>query len=236
MFSRVKRLFRKVILWCNKRKSPIPKKKITKKKDDQPSTYEPINGIVYPPNKKDVRKRTVTYYQSLWDNMSIRSSKESEIEKAIKIIKARKQYYFKAEKLTGVDWRITGILHYMESGCNMAKQILNGESLNKKTKLVPKGWGPWESFEKSCVDAYKRHPFKRGMSTAHILYYMERFNGLGYVKRGINTPYLWSYTNHYRSGKYVEKKIFFKWVFIYKKNLVSRQIGAAVLLKELKFS
>ena len=187
----------------------------------------------YPPEAIDVRKRTLKYYQSLWDHMTIKEGHRSEIRLAIKRIAAYVDLYKEAERYTGVDWRITAILHYMESGCDVRRQILNGEYITRKTKKVPKGYGPWEGFAESCVDAYKRHPFHKGMTVAEVLYRMERFNGLGYIRKGIHSPYLWSYSNHYTSGKYIEKKILFKWVSLYKKNLVSRQIGAAILLKEL---
>ena len=186
--------------------------------DELPKPKKPLPGsedlLCYPPEEIDSKKRTMKYYQSLWDHMKIRESKKGYIAVALQRILNYEQMYREAEKLTGVDWRITGILHYMESGCDIRKQILNGEYITRKTKKVPKGYGPWDSFSESCVDAYKRHPFVKGMTIAEILYRMERFNGLGYIKRGINSPYLWSYSNHYTKGKYVEKKILFKWVSV----------------------
>ena len=203
---------------------------------ENPNPVEPLL-LAYPakPTAKDIKKRTLYYYGRLWFTMIIKEKYNIVIEAAVLRIKNRGNFYKRAEKLTGVDWRIIGILHYMESGCKASTQILNGQRWDRKTTLAPAGYGPWGSFSESCIDAFERHPFKKDMTISEILKQMERYNGRGYIKKGINSPYLWSFTNNYKSGKFVEKKILFKYVSIYKKNLISRQVGAAVLLKELGF-
>lgn len=57
---------------------------------------------------------------------------------------------------------------------------------------------------------------------------MERFNGFGYRKKEINihSPHLWSFSNHYTKGKFIKDKVFSPMA-------VSRQCGAAVLLKQM---
>ena len=61
-----------------------------------------------------------------------------------------------------------------------------------------------------------------------MLYQLEGYNGWGYrdVKPPISTPYLWSFSNHYAKGKYVADGV-------WDGNAVSRQCGAAVMLREL---
>jgi len=165
--------------------------------------------------------------------MEIKEKYRAIIDKAVKKIKLNKTHYLLAQDLTGVDWRIIGVIHNLECGCRMDRQLLNGQRWNRKTTLVPAGYGPWRNFQESCIDAFKRHPFTPNMDMPELLKKLERFNGLGYIKRGINSPYIWSFSNQYTSGKYIEKKIFFNWVSLYKKNLVSQQVGAAILLHEL---
>jgi lysozyme family protein len=59
-----------------------------------------------------------------------------------------------------------------------------------------------------------------------MLYRFEKYNGFGYRRRGIVSPYLWSFSNQYTKGKYIADG---KW----SSEAVSRQCGAALLVKEL---
>jgi lysozyme family protein len=59
-----------------------------------------------------------------------------------------------------------------------------------------------------------------------MLYRFEANNGFGYRKRSVATPYLWSYSDHYDKGKFVADGK-------YNPDAVSKQVGAAILLKEL---
>jgi lysozyme family protein len=74
--------------------------------------------------------------------------------------------------------------------------------------------------------ALKKFHEETDWSLAHLLYRFEAYNGFGYRGRGINTPYLWSFSNQYTKGKYVADGR-------YDANAVSKQCGAAVLVKEL---
>ena len=58
------------------------------------------------------------------------------------------------------------------------------------------------------------------------LFQFERYNGFGYRPRGINSPYLWSFSNHYTKGKFTADSIF-------DPNAISKQCGAAVLLRRM---
>ena len=61
-----------------------------------------------------------------------------------------------------------------------------------------------------------------------MLFRLEAYNGSGYRDKhpDVKTPYLWSFSNHYTRGKYVADGTF-------SGTAVSRQCGAAVLLKRL---
>jgi hypothetical protein len=59
-----------------------------------------------------------------------------------------------------------------------------------------------------------------------MLYKLEGYNGYGYHSKDINSPYLWSFSNHYTKGKFIADKI-------YSPTAVSKQCGAAILLRRL---
>jgi hypothetical protein len=63
-------------------------------------------------------------------------------------------------------------------------------------------------------------------SLPSVLFRWERYNGMGYRIRGLASPYLWSFSNHYEKGKFVRDGVF-------DPEAVSRQCGAATLLKHL---
>ena len=63
-------------------------------------------------------------------------------------------------------------------------------------------------------------------SGPHILYLLEKYNGFGYRFKELRTPYLWSYSNLYSKGRYVADGVF-------DPNAVSKQCGAATMLKAL---
>jgi lysozyme family protein len=94
-----------------------------------------------------------------------------------------------------------------ESGSSLQCYIGNGQRLDRVTTIVPKGRGPWKSFEDGCID---------GLTYDHLvgldwsdgwplaLYHAEAWNGFGPRDyHGINTGYLWSGTDAYKCGKYV---------------------------------
>jgi hypothetical protein len=92
---------------------------------------------------------------------------------------------------------------------------------------VPKGRGPFKSWEDAAVDALTNcAPFAarwRDWSIGGILTLLEQYNGLGYAARGVASPYVWAGTDQYVSGKYVRDGV-------YDPNVVDRQLGCADLL------
>lgn len=165
-------------------------------------------------------------YQSLFDSMVITKDPAW----YLRIINQNKSYYKSAGEKAGCPWSVIAIIHMLECGGDMSRQILNGEKWNAKTKLVPKNQGPFKSFEESCVvgmDLHRKY-IPEVWDIPNILYFFEAWNGFGYRKyRNINSPYLWSFSNHYTKGKYVADG---KW----DSDAVSKQCGAAVLLKSFK--
>ena len=175
------------------------------------------------------RNTSLKYYQNLYDNIELLDDFKSRIKKAALRVIGGIERYIKIEKITGIPWLFVGTIHEMECNCNFNKQILNGEDWDKKTTLVPKNLGPWNSWEESALD-------KNSLGRISIYEWnigrlgkeAEKWNGLGYVYKNKNSPYLWSGSNHgIGSGKYVADGK-------YDENAVSDQIGVMVIVKYIE--
>ena len=169
-------------------------------------------------------------YAKWWDTMTVRASRQKEFDALADKILAHKGRYQAVEKRIGVPWYLIAVLHLRESACNFLTYLGNGQSLNKRTTIVPKGRGPFASFEDGAVDALRID----GLSTVHdwrlekILYYCEIFNGTGYDAKGLPSPYIWGGTNIQRPGKYVRDGVF-------SRNVIDPQPGCAPILRALAF-
>jgi lysozyme family protein len=143
-----------------------------------------------------------------------------------KILKNKTRY----QQVGIFPWDMIGCIHALEAGFRFDRHLHNGDPLTAKTVNVPKGrplgGSPPYTWEYSAKDALsmKRQPPE--WTIAGKLYILESFNGFGYRRRNINTPYLWSFSNHYTKGKFVKDGIF-------DPTAVSKQCGAAVILKRL---
>lgn len=128
-----------------------------------------------------------------------------------------------------IRWYHVAVIHYLECSLNFNKYLGNGQSLYRKTTIVPKDRGPFKDFEDGAIDAIRLQGLDKitDWNIGNTLYLLEGYNGYGYSKyRGINSPYLYSGSNHYEKGKYVSDGK-------YDANAVSTQIGCALLLKEI---
>jgi len=133
---------------------------------------------------------------------------------------------------------LIGIIHLLESSLNFKTHLHNGDPLTARTVHVPKGRPPEGeppfTWEASAVDALKLKLNDLRKEGDYLdfgeleqwLYFLERYNGMGYRKRGINSPYLWSGTNLYTRGKYVADGRFDPYA-------VSKQVGAVPIIIEM---
>lgn len=149
-------------------------------------------------------------------------------------IKANRSRYEAVSKSTGVPWDVIGVVHYRESSGDFAGALHNGQKIigtGKVTTIVPKGRGPFTTWEQAAIDALMNcAPFagkNKDWSIAGTLDILERYNGLGYRKKGLSSPYLWAGTDQYVKGKYVADGK-------YDPNHVDKQLGVAALLLKLR--
>lgn len=109
----------------------------------------------------------------------------------------------------------------------ISRSPAQGDPWNTKSTHVPKGRGPFASFEAAAVDALTNcAPYaarNTDWSVGGLLTMLEQYNGLGYFNRGIPSPYIWSGTDQYTKGKYVADGKF-------DPNVVDKQLGCAGLI------
>lgn len=154
-------------------------------------------------------------------------TRASEYKLPVAKITAAQNRYENIQSRTGVDWRFVACTHYRESDLNFNTQLGQGDPLNRVSVNVPKGRGPFSSFEDGAYDALVEcAPYAariKDWSLPGMLTVLEMYNGLGYAKRGQPSPYVWSGTDQYTSGKYIRDGV-------YDPHTVDRQLGVAGLI------
>lgn len=167
-----------------------------------------------------------------WKNMHIPASRGKVFESVAKRILSNKARYQKVEAKTGVPWQVIGVIHYREGNCNFDTYLGNGQSIYHVTSIVPKGRGPFATWEDGAIDALMTAPPRAGLnkdwSIGPTLAKLEEYNGLGYAARGIPSPYIWAGTDQYVRGKFVADHQF-------DPNHIDMQLGCAGLLKYLGY-
>jgi len=139
-----------------------------------------------------------------------------------------KARYVEVQRRTGVPWWLIMCLHERESSGDMTTYLGNGEPLDRVTNLVPKGRGPFKTFEDGAVDALVHEGFHKitDWSIPRALWAAEVFNGAGYRNRGVPSPYVWAGTNQYSTGKYTSDGH-------YDAGATDKQLGIAVMFQGL---
>jgi lysozyme family protein len=171
-------------------------------------------------------------YRFLFDTCIINSKKFAEIDSVVSTMVMNKSRYDNLSNQLNIPWNFIAIIHCLEGSLSFSKHLHNGDPLKARTVHVPAGRPangvPPFTWEQSATDALTIHGFTKvsDWSIPAMLFSFESYNGMGYRKRGVNSPYLWSFSNHYTGGKFTADGFF-------DPNAVSRQIGAAVLLRRM---
>lgn len=149
---------------------------------------------------------------------------------AKKLVDAKARYQA-VEAKTGVPWFIIAVIHMRESSQSWTRSLAQGDPIDRVSTHVPKGRGPFKSWEDAAIDALVNcHPFlakKKNWTLGPALANLEAYNGLGYATKGRPSPYLWAGTTEYSSGKYVADGV-------YDPNHVDTQPGCAGLIKAMQ--
>jgi lysozyme family protein len=208
---------------------PMPQK-------SEPSKPEPdLNKVAPVPLKTAVKTcpRTPAEYAAKYAAAIVKPDKLDYCKAKAKLLESyRKNFYEPVAQAVGCPWWVVACIHLQECGEDVGvfKAVLhNGEKIvgtGKKTKLVPKGKGPFTTWELAAIDALggKNALVKKSWDVGSALQFLEVFNGLGYRAHGISSPYLWSYTDQYSKGKYVADGV-------WSATAVSKQQGCAAIMK-----
>jgi lysozyme family protein len=167
-------------------------------------------------------------YAAQWKNMSVKPGKVDEVDVIARKLFAHKDRYQMVADKTGVPWYALAALHERESSADFSTYLGNGEPLNRVTRLVPRGRGPFDSWEGGAIDALQFDELDKvkDWSIERVAYECERYNGWGYHNHGVPSAYLWSFTNIYRSGKYVADGV-------WSSSVVDQQCGTMPIIKVL---
>jgi lysozyme family protein len=173
-------------------------------------------------------------YQSLFDGCTINGDRQAEVERLVDQLAANRGRYEQVGGALGIPWHFIAVIHNMESSQRFDCHLHNGDPLAARTVQYPPGrpksGSPPFAWEQSAADALKLERLDRwdDWTLAGTLYKLEAYNGWGYrsYHPHVRSPYLWAGCNHYVSGKYVRDG---RW----SETAVSRQIGAAVLLRRM---
>lgn len=148
---------------------------------------------------------------------------------ARRLVTAKARYQAIAAR-TGVPWFVIAVIHEREAAQDFSASIAQGDPWNRISIHVPKGRGPFASFEEAACDALigcAPHAASwRDWSSGGSLTLLEQYNGLGYFNRGLPSPYVWAGTDQYVKGKYIRDGLF-------DGEAVDRQLGCAGLLRAM---
>jgi lysozyme family protein len=136
--------------------------------------------------------------------------KKNAVKKVVEEQKAVWARYENVFSKTGVPARVIACLHFKESSLDFDRCLHNGDRVignGKKTWQVPKGRGPFATWEEAAIDALtmKKHIFPENWSTLNTLIFCQKYNGMGHQNKGLEySPYIWAYTSHHdETGNYV---------------------------------
>lgn len=174
-------------------------------------------------------------YERLFATCLVQDKRGEIGELARRIRNSRSRYENFVSNFNRMPWYFVALVHSMEASGDVGTfktHLHNGDPLTRPTVHVPRGRptsnGSNFSWEESAKDAltYQGYADESDWSLSRILYLLEKFNGMGPRRKAHATAYLWSYSNQYKKGKYVADNV-------WDDNAVSRQPGAASILKQL---
>lgn len=160
----------------------------------------------------------------------------SELIHTVDLIAARlvapvaKTRYHTVSGETHVPWFVIAVIHEREASQSWNANLAQGDSWAKVSIHVPRGQGPFNSWEAAAINALEHcAPYASrwtDWSPGGTLTLLETYNGLGYASRDIPSPYVWASTDQYEKGKYVADGHF-------DPDAVDHQLGCAALLSRM---
>lgn len=169
-----------------------------------------------------------------WAKCIILPSRRAQCEATAKRLVAlsAKVIYQQLSAKTGVPWWVIAIIHEREADQNWGDSIAQGDPWNRVSRHVPRGRGPFPSFNAAAIDALVSCPPYAAKwtdwSAGGTLTLLEKYNGLGYEDyHNEASPYIWGATNEEQPGKYTGDEDF-------SPSTWDSQLGCAAMLKAME--
>ena len=169
-----------------------------------------------------------------WPKASILPSRLAETQAVAKSLCAPNavSIYQQISVRTLVPWFIIAVIHEREADQNWGANIAQGDPWNKISRHVPKGRGPFSSFQLAAFDALVNCPPYahrwKDWSVGGSLTLLEQYNGLGYEDyHNEDSPYIWGATTEEQRGKYIGDNQF-------DPSAWDSQLGCAAMLKAMQ--
>lgn len=142
-----------------------------------------------------------------WAVARVLASRQAAFGESARRLAAARGRYQAVAASTGVPWFVIAVIHEREASQRWDASIAQGDRFDRVSVHVPKGRGPFASWQAAAIDALTEcapHAARwRDWSAGGALTLLEQYNGLGYAGRGLPSPYVWAGTDQYRAGKYV---------------------------------
>lgn len=168
-------------------------------------------------------------YQRRWDEMEITRPQAVDAA-AQRILRGMPRYKAISKEMgNGIPPEVIGVIHLRESDLDFGAHLHNGDRpLSNPTRHVPRGRGPFDSFEDSAVDALRLEGAQHitDWDIPRQSWFLEKFNGFGYQGKSGGNPYLYGGTNQYSRGKYVADGV-------YDSSFHDPQLGVMAILKQM---
>jgi lysozyme family protein len=166
-----------------------------------------------------------------WAVIKVNPNLLKELDLVANRLVAAKTRYLTVSSQTTVPWFVIAVIHEREASQSWAANLAQGDPWDKVSVHVPKGQGPFKSWEDAAVNALSHtSPFAAhwgDWSVGGTLTLLEEYNGLGYAMRGMPSPYVWASTNQYSKGKFIADGHF-------DPNAIDHQMGCAALISRIK--
>jgi len=117
---------------------------------------------------------------------------------------------------------------FEREGPSFSDYFGNGDPLDKPTTDVPRGRGPFETWEAGCMDALTLDDVTKcaAWTWEAACWEWEKWNGFGPREHGRPSGYLWSGTSIYKGGKYIADGVWSPGTW-------DQQLGTVILGKAL---
>jgi|SRR5882672_1451145 len=156
---------------------------------------------------------------------------------AQRLVNAKHRYQL-VEAVTHVPWPVIAVVHERESSQSWSASLAQGDPWNRVSIHVPRGRGPFHSWEEAAEDALIHcAPFAakwQDWTIGGALVLLDEYNGLGYANGPFDhatghryppqaSPYIWASTDQYHKGKYIADGHF-------DPEAIDHQLGCAAML------